>query len=98
MARYRNGLPQLGGELFLTDGGLETTLIFHDGIELPDFAAFVLLKSPEGEAALRRYFQPYIDIAKRYGTGMILETPTWRASSDWGSRLGYSQEALADAN
>jgi hypothetical protein len=53
MARFRKALPQLGGELFLTDGGIETTLIFLDGLELPDFAAFHLLKRPEGEAALR---------------------------------------------
>jgi hypothetical protein len=40
MAHYRNALPQSAGGLFLTDGGIETTLIFHEGLELPDFAAF----------------------------------------------------------
>lgn len=98
MARYRNALLQLGGGLFLTDGGIETTLIFHEGLELPDFAAFDLLKDSEGEAALRKYFRTYADIAKRFGTGLVLESPTWRANSDWGTRLGYTSEALADAN
>lgn len=98
MTAYRNALPQLGGELFLTDGGLETTLIFHDGFELPDFAAFPLLKSPSGAAALRSYFHAYADIATRYRTGLILESVTWRASADWGARLGYSPEELAEAN
>lgn len=56
MTGYRNALPQLGGGLFLTDGGIETTLIFHDGLELPHFAAFHLLKTQEGTAALRKYF------------------------------------------
>jgi S-methylmethionine-dependent homocysteine/selenocysteine methylase len=98
MTRYRDGLPQLGGELFLTDGGLETTLIFHDGIELPDFAAFVLLKSSNGKQALRNYFNAYADIATRYSTGLILESATWRASADWGARLGYSADELAEAN
>ena len=98
MTGYRNALPQLGGELFLTDGGLETTLIFHNGFELPDFAAFLLLKHSEGQAALRNYFYAYADIAKRYRTGLSLESATWRASADWGARLGYSQDALADAN
>ena len=37
--KYRGRLPQLDGGLFLTDGGLETTLIFHEGFELPMFAA-----------------------------------------------------------
>jgi hypothetical protein len=57
---YRNELPQLDGGLFLTDGGIETTLIFHQGLELPLFAAFDLLKYEEGTEALRRYYQPYL--------------------------------------
>ena len=74
MPRYRDALPQLAGALFLTDGGIETTLIFHEGLELPDFAAFHLLKTPEGEAALHKYFRTYAGIAKRYGTGLILSS------------------------
>ncbi len=97
-ARYRNALPQLDGSLFLTDGGIETTLIFDEGLELPDFAAFHLFESAEGEEALRKYFRTYAAIAKRQGTGLILESATWRANADWGDRLGYSPEALADAN
>ena len=98
MARYRDSLPQLSGGLFLTDGGLETTLIFLEGLVLPDFAAFDLLKSPEGEAALRKYFGTYAALAKRFGAGLILESATWRANADWGARLGYSREALGEAN
>jgi len=98
MAKHRNKLPQLGDGLYITDGGLETTLIFQEGLELPDFAAFHLLKTPEGEAALRRYFRTYAEIAKRFGTGLILESATWRANADWGTRLGYTPEMLADAN
>jgi S-methylmethionine-dependent homocysteine/selenocysteine methylase len=98
MATYRDNLPQLGGRLFLTDGGIETTLIFHEGLDLPDFAAFHLLKTPGGEAALRKYFRTYADIAERYGTGLILESATWRANSDWGARLGYTSDELIEAN
>ncbi|HZM97636.1 MAG TPA: homocysteine S-methyltransferase family protein [Vicinamibacterales bacterium] len=97
-ARYRAALPQTTGSLFLSDGGIETTLIFHDGLELPDFAAFHLLKTAEGRAALLKYFRSYADIARRFGTGLILESATWRGSADWGARLGYTPEALADAN
>ncbi len=95
---YRTDLPQLGGALFLTDGGLETTLIFHEGWSLPDFAAFHLLQEPGGEAVLRHYFLTYADIARRFKAGLILESVTWRASADWGTRLGYSQAALTEAN
>lgn len=98
MNNHRNSLPQLGNGLFLADGGIETTLIFHEGLELPDFAAFHLLKTDEGEAALRKYFRTYADLARRFGTGLILESATWRSSKGWGARLGYSTEELAEIN
>jgi homocysteine S-methyltransferase len=91
-------LPQLADTLFLTDGGLETTLVFHEGIELRDFAAFPLLDDPDGERALRAYYRTYADLAARFGTGLILESATWRANADWGARLGYGPAELADAN
>ena len=98
MSKYRHALPQLGPRLFLTDGGIETTLIFHEGFELRDFAAFDLLSSAEGEAALRKYFREYAVLGRTFNTGLILESPTWRANPDWAMRLGYRPEALAEAN
>jgi S-methylmethionine-dependent homocysteine/selenocysteine methylase len=98
MPRHRHALPQLDDRLFLTDGGIETTLIFHDGVELPDFAAFDLLRRPGGEDVLRKYFRSYAEIARQFGAGLILESATWRASADWGARLGYDAPALAEAN
>jgi S-methylmethionine-dependent homocysteine/selenocysteine methylase len=98
MAKYRNRLPQLSSDLFLTDGGIETTLIFHEGLELPDFAAFDLLKHHEGYRALQKYFRTYAALARDYKVGFILESATWRANSDWGAKLGYDHESLADMN
>lgn len=98
MPRFRNNLPQLSGDLFLTDGGLETTLVFHDGTDLPGFAAFVLLDSEEGRARLQKYYRKYMDIARDYKMGFILESMTWRANPDWGQKLGYSTEKIADFN
>ncbi len=98
MSKYRKHLPQFDGQPFLTDGGLETSLVFHEGIELPCFAAFDLLKHETGIETLRRYFMPYVEIARRRGLGFVLEAPTWRANPDWGRRLGYDATALADAN
>ncbi len=66
MPKYRNGLPQLAGDLFVTDGGLETGLIFLDGIDLPHFAAFDLLAHDEGCDALREYFLEYVAIAEEH--------------------------------
>ncbi len=96
--RGRPPLPQLAGGLFLTDGGIETTLIFHEGVELPLFAAFTLLGTEAGTAALRSYYRRHASIARERGVGFILESPTWRASPDWAARLGYSSSALEAAN
>jgi homocysteine S-methyltransferase len=97
MALYRNALPQLDGSPFLADGGLETTLVFHDGIDLPCFAAFTLLGDEQGRAALRRYFEPYLRLAADRQVSFILDTATWRASADWGTELGRGQPALIGA-
>lgn len=98
MSRYRAALPQLSGKTFITDGGIETTLIFNEGLALPDFAAIDLLKAPEGEKALRKYFCTYISLAQKHGYGIVLESATWRASLDWGRKLGYPEPQLADLN
>jgi S-methylmethionine-dependent homocysteine/selenocysteine methylase len=82
----------------MTDGGLETTLIFHEHIDLPSFAAFDLLKDEHGLSLLRRYFARYAMLARSRGVGVVLEAPTWRANPDWGRRLGYDAAGLADAN
>jgi homocysteine S-methyltransferase len=82
----------------MADGGLETTLVFHDGFELPCFAAFPLLAAPAGGAALRGYFQRFLDLAEQRGLPFVLDTATWRANPDWGAQLGYTSDALAAAN
>jgi S-methylmethionine-dependent homocysteine/selenocysteine methylase len=95
---YRTDLPQLSDDLFLTDGGIETTLIFHRGIDLAEFAAFDLFKDDEGTEELRRYYRPYLDLAKQNGAGFVLESPTWRASPRWAAEIGYSPEELDGMN
>ncbi len=98
MSKYRDRLPQLGQEVFLTDGGIETTLIFHDGQDLPHFAAFHLLEDARGTEALKAYYRRHALVARLRGIGFILESATWRASPDWGRKLGYAPEALDLAN
>ena len=98
MSKHRTRLPQLDGGLFLTDGGIETTLIFHDKLDLPHFAAFHLLRDEKGRRALKAYYERYLAIAEADGAGFILESPTWRASADWGHRLGLDAAALRRAN
>ncbi|MEO0331891.1 MAG: homocysteine S-methyltransferase family protein [Bacteroidota bacterium] len=83
---------------YLTDGGLETTMVFHYGVELPHFAAFELVTYPDGQKYLQKYFAPYLEMAQQYDMHFILDTPTWRANTDWGIKLGYSQEELDKLN
>ena len=98
MAKYRHQLPQLRGPLFLSDGGLETSLIYHDGFELPHFAAFTLLSSEEGRDALSRYFRNFAAIAAAKGLGFILDTATWRSNPDWAAKLDIGPAELDAIN
>ncbi len=91
-------LPQLTADRFIADGGLETSIIFQQGVDLVDFAAYVLLDTEHGRETLRRYYEPYLDLAAATATGIVLDTPTWRASLDWGTRHGYTSDQLAAVN
>ncbi len=96
--RTENLRAQLGEQVLLTDAGLETDLIFNHGIDLPNFASFDLLSTDWGKEALVTYYRSFLDLAREYRTGFILETPTWRASEDWGSQMGYTTDDLHGVN
>ena len=98
MIADRATLPQLEHRPFLTDSGLETTLIFDQGVDLPSFAAFVLLETPDGRRRLRHYFERHAEIARNAECGFIAEAPTWRANPDWGRGLGYDRGDLDAIN
>lgn len=98
MAKYRRNLPILTDELFVTDGGLETYFMFHKGWELPENAAFVLLETEEGRQALSDYYMKYLLIAEEHKTGLILESPTWRASFGWLKKMNYSKDTVLNIN
>lgn len=94
----RRPLPQPGGPVFITDGGLETTLVFHERIELPQFNASTLLRNASGQATLLAYYRRYADLARRHQCGLILETPTWRGSPGWLADLGISPVEFEEIN
>jgi homocysteine S-methyltransferase len=95
---HDRSLPQLGDRPYLTDTGLETELIFHQGFDLPEFAAFPLIDDSRGRAALQAYYRSHAAVAAAKGVGFIFESPTWRASRDWGDRLGYRPDDIAAVN
>jgi homocysteine S-methyltransferase len=88
----------LGGAEFVTDGGLETDLLFNHGLDLPEFAAFPLVEDKDGASTLMDYYDEYAAIARAAGRGLALETPTWRANPDWAERVGYDKAALDRVN
>ncbi len=98
MTRYRDRLPQLDGGPFLTDGGIETTPMFLEGVDLPELAVVDLYRRPGGRDLLSRYFEPYLTLARNHGTGFVLESATWRANRDWTTRLGYDAATHAAVN
>ena len=98
MSKYRKALPQMDGGIFLSDGGMETTLIFHDGVDLPHFASFVLLDTDAGRQRLKGYYEKYLSVARTGGVGFVLDSATWRANPDWGAKLGYDAQALRAIN
>ncbi len=94
-----HSLPTLDRDrVFLTDGGLETTLVFHRGVDLPHFAAFTLLEREEGRALLREYFTPYLELARAHEAGFVLDTATWRCNPDWGALLGHDAAGMDRLN
>lgn len=98
MTKANSTLPHQIEQTCLTDAGLETWLIFQKNIELREFAAFELLLNPEGRGLLDEYFRPFLAMAAKENKGLVLETPTWRASPDWGQKLGYTQKQIFDVN
>ena len=98
MRKYRNNLPQLSGDLFLTDAGLETDIIFNRGIAIREFAAHTLLADPVGRRALETYFDGFIGLAKQFGAGLVLDTVTWKAHRHWAADLDESLSHLEVVN
>ena len=91
-------LAKLDGARLLTDSGLETTLVFEEGLDLPCFASYPLLETESGQQKLRAYYERHLAIAAKHGTGFLLEAPTWRASRDWGKQLGHTPTDLERLN
>lgn len=89
---------QEANRFFISDGGLETYLIFEKGYDLPCFSAAVLLESEQGRRDLAAYFTRFIEIAKATGRGFILDAPTWRAGTAWAGPLGQTLKQVMETN
>lgn len=92
-----SSLPQLD-RVFLTDAGLETDILFNKGIDLPLFSTITLFTSDASLNVLEAYYRDFLDLARRMGTGLVLESATWRASPDWAEPLGFPVAELDALN
>jgi homocysteine S-methyltransferase len=96
---YQTTFPVRSGEaLFLTEGGIETELMYKWRFELPHVAVFPLLDNPDAVAVMRGIYRRSLDVAAAHGMSAMLTGLDYRASPDWGGLPGYSQEALVEAN
>ncbi|QFT78542.1 homocysteine S-methyltransferase family protein [Erythrobacter sp. THAF29] len=98
MALYRDNLPQLTGEIFLADAGMETDIIFNRGIDIREFASHTLLTDPVGRAALTDYLRGFVELAADRNLGLILDAPTWKAHMHWSEDLREDAAFLRSAN
>jgi S-methylmethionine-dependent homocysteine/selenocysteine methylase len=88
--------PRLENKFYLTEGGTETDVLYKWGFELPEFAMFPLLDDPKADQVIRDIYRRYFDVAEKHDTGMLIVGHDYRASPDWGAKLGYTPEGLAD--
>ena len=86
--------PRLDNKFYLTEGGSETEIMYKWGFELPEFEMYPLLDNPQADEIIRNMFRRYFEVAAQHDTGMLLNGHDYRASPDWGAKLGYSPEAL----
>jgi len=84
--------------VFLTDGGFETSMLFHEGFDLPGFSAAPLLDDPEARQAMARYFDRFLAMAAEAGTGFVLDTGTWRAGEHWAEVVGVTRADMRRLN
>ena len=98
MSKYRNALPQLSGDLFLADAGIETDLIFNHGVEIREFASHTLLPNPTSREIVANYFRRFLSLAKNFDAGFILDSQTWKAHLHWAEDLGTTEQELCLAN
>lgn len=98
MSKYRSALPQLSGDLYLADAGIETDLIFNHGVEIREFASHTLLPDPVSREIVAKYFRGFLSLAKNFDAGFILDSQTWKAHLHWAEDLGTTEQELCLAN
>jgi S-methylmethionine-dependent homocysteine/selenocysteine methylase len=89
--------PQREGIYFLTEGGQETEIQYRYGHDLPEFAMYPLLENTKAKSDLKAMYSQVFDVAAEHGFAVMISGLDYRGSPDWGKKLGYSRQGLADA-
>ncbi len=100
MAKYRNAPAAARTATAVPDRRRPgDDAVFHDGIDLPHFAAFDLLKDASGRERLRDYYRRYAAIARDSRLGFVLESADLARERATGRRSSaIRREALAAVN
>lgn len=88
--------PREDGLLYLAEGGVETEIMYRHGHRLREFAMFELMDDPAAVTDMRDMYRRYLDVAARHGFAVLMAGFDYRASPDWGDKLGYSPEGLRE--
>jgi len=96
MSKTARFTPAASGIAYLAEGGTETEIMYRHGHRLREFAMFELLDDPQAVTDLRDMYRRYLDVAATHGMGAAMAGFDYRASPDWGEKLGYSAAGLAE--
>lgn len=89
---------QKAGKFYMCEGGTETEIMYKYGFDFPHFAVFELLKNPRAVSKLNEMYEKYFSVISENGMSALVGGLDYRASPDWGKKLGYTGQELADIN
>ncbi len=79
---------ELKSRFRIMSGGVHTTLIFKHGYELPEFAAFVLLRDDKATKIIREDYIDFIKVALKHKVSIELLAVTYKAHPDIAKKVG----------
>lgn len=86
--------PRLDDRIYITEGGIETEILYKWGFELPEFSMYPLLDNADAMKTIHAMFDRVFAAAAAHDAGIVLAGLDYRASPDWAEKIGYSRDQL----
>lgn len=87
------------GRPVLTDGGIETRIMFETPIHMdPDVQVAALLDHRDGRMKLESVYSGYVEAAREFSLPVVIGTPTFRAGPNFIRRAGLPEEDIGRLN